>query len=77
MQISDSIKLLPLQGDRLASIKYPGRCPGLGASALSGRVELTFEFLVYTPSSSSSKSSLEVEEAEEEADSEADSVSRT
>jgi len=22
---------------------YPGRCPGLGASALSGRVELTCE----------------------------------
>ena len=30
-------KLLPLQGDRLASINNPGRCPGLGASALSGR----------------------------------------
>ena len=25
------------QGDRLASINNPGRCPGLGASALSGR----------------------------------------
>ena len=32
------LKLLPLQGDRLAGIKNPGRCPGLGASALSGRV---------------------------------------
>ena len=31
------IKLLPLQGDRLASINNPGWCPGLGASALSGR----------------------------------------
>ena len=30
-------KLLPLQGDRLASINNPGRCPGLGASALLGR----------------------------------------
>ena len=30
-------KLLPLQGDRLASINNPGWCPGLGASALSGR----------------------------------------
>ena len=30
-------KLLPLQGDRLASFNNPGRCPGLGASALSGR----------------------------------------
>ena len=35
------LKLLPLQGDRLAGIKNPGRCPGLEASALSGRVELT------------------------------------
>ena len=24
----------PLQGDRFATIKNPGRCPGLGASAL-------------------------------------------
>ena len=30
-------KLLPLQGDRLASINNPGWCPGLGTSALSGR----------------------------------------
>ena len=30
-------KLLPLQGDRLASINNPGWYPGLGASALSGR----------------------------------------
>ena len=30
-------KLLPLQGDRLVSFNNPGRCPGLGASALSGR----------------------------------------
>ena len=30
-------KLLPLQGDRLASFNNPGRCPGLGASALSVR----------------------------------------
>ena len=28
------LKLLPLQGDRFAAIKNPGRCPGLGASAL-------------------------------------------
>ena len=39
------LKLLPLQGDRLAGIKSPGRCPGLGASALSGRVALTYEVL--------------------------------
>ena len=36
------LKLLPLQGDRFTSIKNPGRCPGLGASALSGRVESTY-----------------------------------
>ena len=31
------LKLLPLQGALLIAL-YPGRCPGLGASALSGRV---------------------------------------
>ena len=31
------VKLLPLQGDRFANIKNPGRCPGLRASAPSGR----------------------------------------
>ena len=30
------LKLLPLQGALLITL-YPGRCPGLGASALSGR----------------------------------------
>nr|WP_302335490.1 hypothetical protein [uncultured Prevotella sp.] len=30
------LKLLPLQGALLNAL-YPGRCPGLGASALSGR----------------------------------------
>ncbi len=34
-------KLLPLQGDNLAHMNHPGRCPGLGASALSGRVGQT------------------------------------
>ena len=30
--------------ERLADCYYtPGRCPGLGASALSGRMELTYE----------------------------------
>ena len=29
-----------------APCNYPGRCPGLGASALSGRVELTCETLI-------------------------------
>ena len=33
----DVVKLLPLQGAWLLAV-YPGRCPGLGASALSGRV---------------------------------------
>ena len=31
------MKLLPLQGDLVVNIYDPGRCPGLGASALSGR----------------------------------------
>ena len=31
------VKLLPLQGARFATHKNPGRCPGLRASALSGR----------------------------------------
>ena len=31
------VKLLPLQGDLVVNIYDPGRCPGLGASALSGR----------------------------------------
>ena len=30
----DVVKLLPLQGAWLLAV-YPGRCPGLGASALS------------------------------------------
>ena len=37
----DVVKLLPLQGAWLLAV-YPGRCPGLGASALSGRVEPSF-----------------------------------
>ena len=40
------LKLLPLQGDNLASITTPGRCPGLRASALSGRA--VGEFLPFT-----------------------------
>ena len=32
-------KLLPFQGDFAFYKHYPGRCPGLGASALSGRVD--------------------------------------
>ena len=40
----DYVKLLPLQGDVLKIIIYPGRCPGLGASALSGRVAIYLFF---------------------------------
>ena len=36
----DYVKLLPLQGDVVKIIIYPGRCPGLGASALSGRAAI-------------------------------------
>ena len=35
------LKLLPLQGALLITL-YPGRCPGLGASALSGRAAVDF-----------------------------------
>ena len=31
-------KLLPLQGDRRATTVTQGDCPGLGGSALSGRI---------------------------------------
>ena len=34
-------KLLPFQGDLVFCQHYPGRCPGLGAFALSGRIEPT------------------------------------
>ena len=37
----DVVKLLPLQGAWLLAV-YPGRCPGLGASALSERVGPSF-----------------------------------
>ena len=32
-----------LKGQKVCVRNNPGRCPGLGASALSGRVELTCE----------------------------------
>ena len=35
------LKLLPLQGALLIAL-YPGRCPGLGASAPSGRAAVGF-----------------------------------
>ena len=36
-------KAFALTGRQACVHNYPGRCPGLGASALSGRVELTCE----------------------------------
>ena len=36
-------KAFALTGRQVRVRNYPGRCPGLGASALSGRVELTCE----------------------------------
>ncbi len=38
-----SFKAFALTGRQVCGRNYPGRCPGLGASALSGRVELTCE----------------------------------
>ena len=36
-------KAFALSGRQACAHQYPGRCPGLRVSALSGRVELTFE----------------------------------
>ena len=41
--IAQYIKAFALTGRQVCVRNYPGRCPGLGASALSGRVELTCE----------------------------------
>ena len=38
------LKLLPLQGAMFASIKNPGRCPGLGADALTGRMVTDYHY---------------------------------
>ena len=38
-----SFKAFALTGRQVCVHKHPGRCPGLGASALSGRVGLTCE----------------------------------
>ena len=38
-----SFKAFALTGRQVCVRNYPGRCPGLGASALSGRVEITCE----------------------------------
>ena len=37
------MKAFALTGRQVCARNYPGRCPGLGASALSGRVGLTCE----------------------------------
>ena len=37
------LKAFALTGRQACVLDYPGRCPGLGASALSGRVEPTGE----------------------------------
>ena len=37
------LKAFALTGRQACVLDYPGRCPGLGASALSGRVEPTCE----------------------------------
>ncbi|MFW5530273.1 MAG: hypothetical protein ACOCPC_01135, partial [Segatella copri] len=37
-KVGSILKLLPFQGDRVVCCFNPGRCPGLGASAPSGRI---------------------------------------
>jgi len=41
--LSGVFKAFALTGRQVCVRNYPGRCPGLGASALSGRVGLTCE----------------------------------
>ncbi|MBM0130843.1 hypothetical protein F8Q96_13500 [Prevotella copri] len=41
--IARYLKAFALTGRQFCVHKHPGRCPGLGASALSGRVGLTCE----------------------------------
>ena len=43
MYIARYLKAFALTGRQVCAHKHPGRCPGLGASALSGRVGLTCE----------------------------------
>ena len=40
--LSGVFKAFALSGRQVCVRNYPGRCPGLGASALSGRLGLTF-----------------------------------
>ena len=39
--VKGGFKAFALTGRKITNALYPGRCPGLGASALSGRVETT------------------------------------
>ena len=41
LYIAQYFKAFALTGRQVCVRNYPGRCPGLEASALSGRVELT------------------------------------
>jgi len=43
LYIARYLKAFALTGRQVCAHKHPGRCPGLGASALSGRVGLTCE----------------------------------
>ena len=43
LYIARYLKAFALTGRQVCVHKHPGRCPGLGASALSGRVGLTCE----------------------------------
>ena len=43
LYIAQYFKAFALTGRQVCVRNYPGRCPGLGASALSGRVGLTCE----------------------------------
>ena len=43
LYIAQYFEAFALTGRQVCVRNYPGRCPGLGASALSGRVELICE----------------------------------
>ena len=43
------LKAFALSGRQVYIHKYPGRCPGLGASALSGRVDANRACWMQTP----------------------------
>ena len=56
MYIVQYFKAFALTGRQVCVRNYPGRCPGLEASALSGRVELTCEVLFFKTESPGSNS---------------------